>query len=339
MAKYKVGIIGGDGIGPEVIDETLKVIKATGIELDTVSYDLGADRYLRTGDVLPDATLEEIRGLDAVLLGAVGPPVGSTAVPSGILERGLLLKLRFELDLFINLRPFITPKGWNRFNIEPVDMVVIRENTEGTYAGEGGQLRRGTPYEIATQGSVNTRFGVERTVRFAFELAASRPRKHLTLVHKTNVLTFSGDLWQRTFNEVSKEYPSVEIAYNDVDTACIYMVESPSRYDVIVTDNLFGDILTDLCGAVSGGIGLAASANLNPNRTGPSLFEPVHGAAHDIVGTGKANPLAAIRSGALMLDFLGEKEAAGKINKVLEEFEVPAGATTASIGNAIAERV
>ncbi len=339
MAKYKVGIIGGDGIGPEVIDETLKVIKATGIELDTVSYDLGADRYLRTGDVLPDATLEEIRGLDAVLLGAVGPPVGSTAVPSGILERGLLLKLRFELDLFINLRPFITPKGWNRFNIEPVDMVVIRENTEGTYAGEGGQLRRGTPYEIATQGSVNTRFGVERTVRFAFELAASRPRKHLTLVHKTNVLTFSGDLWQRTFNEVSKEYPSVEIAYNHVDAACIYMVESPSRYDVIVTDNLFGDILTDLCGAVSGGIGLAASANLNPNRTGPSLFEPVHGAAHDIVGTGKANPLAAIRSGALMLDFLGEKEAAGKINKVLEEFEVPAGATTASIGNAIAERV
>lgn len=339
MAKYKVGIIGGDGIGPEVIDETLKVIKATGIELDTVSYDLGADRYLRTGDVLPEATLEEIRGLDAVLLGAVGPPVGSTAVPSGILERGLLLKLRFELDLFINLRPFITPKGWNRFNIEPVDMVVIRENTEGAYAGEGGQLRRGTPYEIATQGSVNTRFGVERTIRFAFELAASRPRKHLTLVHKTNVLTFSGDLWQRTFNEVSKEYPSVEIAYNHVDAACIYMVESPSRYDVIVTDNLFGDILTDLCGAVSGGIGLAASANLNPNRTGPSLFEPVHGAAHDIVGTGKANPLAAIRSGALMLEFLGEKEAAGKINKVLEEFEVPAGATTAFIGNAIAERV
>lgn len=339
MAKYKVGVIGGDGIGPEVIDETLKVIKAAGIELDTVSYDLGADRYLRTGDVLPEATLEEIRGLDAVLLGAVGPPVGSTAVPSGILERGLLLKLRFELDLYINLRPFITPKGWNRFNIEPVDMVVVRENTEGAYAGEGGQLRRGTPHEVATQGSVNTRFGVERTVRFAFELAASRPRKHLTLVHKTNVLTFAGDLWQRTFNEISKEYPSVEIAYNHVDAACIYMVESPSRYDVIVTDNLFGDILTDLCGAVSGGIGLAASANLNPVRTGPSLFEPVHGAAHDIVGTGKANPLAAIRSGALMLDFLGEKEAAGKINKVLEEFEVPAGATTDSIGSAIAGRV
>lgn len=339
MAKYKVGVIGGDGIGPEVVGETLKVIDATGVQLDTVSYDLGADRYLRTGDVLPDETLDEIRGLDAILLGAVGPPVGSTAVPSGILERGLLLKLRFELDLFINQRPFITPKGWNRFNIEPVDMVVIRENTEGTYAGEGGLLRKGTAYEIATQGSVNTRYGVERAIRFAFDLAASRPRKHLTLVHKTNVLTFSGDLWNRTFMEVGRDYPDVETAYNHVDAACIYMVEAPSRYDVIVTDNLFGDILTDLCGSVSGGIGLAASANLNPARTGPSLFEPVHGAAHDIVGTGKANPLAAIRSGALMLDFLGEKAAATKINKVLENFEVPLGATTSSIGDAIAERV
>lgn len=339
MAKYKVGVIGGDGIGPEVVDETLKVIEAVGVQLETVSYDLGADRYLRTGDVLPDETLEEIRGLDAVLLGAVGPPVGSTAVPSGILERGLLLKLRFELDLFINQRPFITPKGWNRFNIDPVDMVVIRENTEGTYAGEGGLLRKGTPFEIATQGSVNTRYGVERTIRFAFDLAASRPRKHLTLVHKTNVLTFSGDLWHRAFMEVSRDYPDVETAYNHVDAACIYMVEAPGRYDVIVTDNLFGDILTDLCGAVSGGIGLAASANLNPARTGPSLFEPVHGAAHDIVGTGKANPLAAIRSGSLMLDFLGEKAAATKINKVLEDFEVPLGTTTSSIGDAIAERV
>lgn len=339
MAKYKVGVIGGDGIGPEVVDETLKVIEAVGVQLETVSYDLGADRYLRTGDVLPDETLEEIRGLDAVLLGAVGPPVGSTAVPSGILERGLLLKLRFELDLFINQRPFITPKGWNRFNIDSVDMVVIRENTEGTYAGEGGLLRKGTPFEIATQGSVNTRYGVERTIRFAFDLAASRPRKHLTLVHKTNVLTFSGDLWHRAFMEVSRDYPDVETAYNHVDAACIYMVEAPGRYDVIVTDNLFGDILTDLCGAVSGGIGLAASANLNPARTGPSLFEPVHGAAHDIVGTGKANPLAAIRSGSLMLDFLGEKAAATKINKVLEDFEVPLGTTTSSIGDAIAERV
>lgn len=339
MTVHKVGLIGGDGIGPEVIDETLKVIDAAGVKLETVKYELGADRYLRTGDVLPEDVLEEIKGLDAVLLGAVGPPVGSTQVPSGILERGLLLKLRFELDLYINMRPFVTPKGWNRFNIDPVDMVVIRENTEGAYVGEGGLLRKGTAYEIATQGSVNSRFGVERTVRFAFELAQSRPRKHLTLVHKTNVLTFSGDLWQRTFNEVAGEFPDVETSYNHVDAACIYMVESPGRYDVIVTDNLFGDILTDLCGAVSGGIGLASSANLNPARTGPSLFEPVHGAAHDIVGTGRANPMAAIRSGALMLDFLGEKEAAARIDKALEEFEIPERYSTSEIGNAIAEGV
>ncbi len=339
MAGYKVGLIGGDGIGPEVVGETVKVIKAAGVELDTVEYDLGADRYLRTGDVLPEETLLEIKALDAVLLGAVGPPIGSTQVPSGILERGLLLKLRFELDLYVNMRPFITPKGWNRFKIEPMDMVVIRENTEGPYVGEGGLLRKGTKQEVATQGSLNTRFGVERVVRYAFELASTRPRRHLSLVHKTNVLTYAGDLWQRTFNEVSTEYPDVETAYSQVDAACIHMVENPTRYDVIVTDNLFGDILTDLCGAVSGGIGLAASANLNPDRTGPSLFEPVHGAAHDIVGTGKANPMAAIRSGALMLEFLGEKEAASKINRALEEYVIPEGAKTAEIGDAIAERV
>ncbi len=339
MARYRVGLIGGDGIGPEVTKEAVKVIKAAGVDLETVEYDLGADRYLRTGHVLPDETLLEIKTLDAVLLGAVGPPIGSTQVPSGVLERGLLLKLRFELDLYVNMRPFITPKGWNRFNIDPMDIVVIRENTEGPYVGEGGLLRMGTKQEVATQGSLNTRFGVERVVRFAFELASSRPRKHLSLVHKTNVLTYAGDLWQRTFNEVGAEYPRIETAYSHVDAACIHMVENPTRYDVIVTDNLFGDILTDLCGAVSGGIGLAASANLNPDRTGPSLFEPVHGAAHDIVGTGKANPLAAIRSGALMLEFLGEKNAAERIVRVLEEYVVPAGAQTGAIGDAIAERV
>ena len=339
MARYRVGLIGGDGIGPEVIGETVKVIKAAGVELDTVEYDLGADRYLRTGDVLPDEVLLEIRALDAVLLGAVGPPIGSTQVPSGILERGLLLKLRFELDLYVNMRPFVTPKGWNRFNIDPMDIVVIRENTEGPYVGEGGLLRKGTKHEVATQGSLNTRFGVERVVRYAFELASSRQRRHLSLVHKTNVLTYAGDLWQRTFNDVAAEFPDVETAYSHVDAACIHMVENPTRYDVIVTDNLFGDILTDLCGAVSGGIGLAASANLNPDRTGPSLFEPVHGAAHDIVGTGKANPMAAIRSGALMLEFLGEREAASKINRALEEYEIPGGAKTSAIGDAIAERV
>ena len=339
MARYRVGLIGGDGIGPEVIGETVKVIKAAGVELDTVEYDLGADRYLRTGDVLPDEVLLEIRALDAVLLGAVGPPIGSTQVPSGILERGLLLKLRFELDLYVNMRPFVTPKGWNRFNIDPMDIVVIRENTEGPYVGEGGLLRKGTKHEVATQGSLNTRFGVERVVRYAFELASSRQRRHLSLVHKTNVLTYAGDLWQRTFNDVAAEFPDVETAYSHVDAACIHMVENPTRYDVIVTDNLFGDILTDLCGAVSGGIGLAASANLNPDRTGPSLFEPVHGAAHDIVGTGKANPMAAIRSGALMLEFLGEREAASKINRALEEYEIPGGAKTSAIGDGIAERV
>src|SRR5205814_2148154 len=241
-------------------------------------------------------------------LGAVGTP----DVPPGVLERGLLLKMRFELDLFINLRPFTDPS-------RGLDFVVIRENTEGSYAGEGGFLRKGTPHEVATQGSVNTRMGVERCIRFAFDLAAGTQRHHLTLVHKTNVLTFAGDLWQRTFDEVAAEYPHIATAYNHVDAACIYMVERPESYDVIVTDNLFGDILTDLAGAVAGGIGLAASANLNPARTGPSLFEPVHGSAPDIVGTGKANPIAAVRSAAMMLDFLGEADASARIVKAIEE--------------------
>ncbi|HZU74360.1 MAG TPA: 3-isopropylmalate dehydrogenase [Acidimicrobiales bacterium] len=336
MADHRVGIIGGDGIGPEVVAEALKVVQAAGVSLDTVDYDLGADRYRRTGEVLPDPVLAELRGLDAILLGAVGPPVGSTEVPPGLLERGLLLRLRFELDLYINLRPFIGtgPAG-------EVDLAVVRENTEGTYAGEGGFLRKGTAAEVATQGSVNTRFGVERCVRFAFGLAAGRPRQHLTLVHKTNVLTFAGDLWQRTFDEVASDHAGVTTAYNHVDAACIYLVESPARYDVIVTDNLFGDILTDLAGAVSGGIGLAASANLNPARTGPSLFEPVHGAAHDIVGTGRANPLAAIRSAAMMLDHLGEADAAARITKAVLERAAAgvSGLSTSAIGDRVAERV
>ncbi|MGH9208716.1 MAG: 3-isopropylmalate dehydrogenase, partial [Acidimicrobiales bacterium] len=309
------------------------------VRLDIVSFDLGADRYLRTGEVLPDSVLEELRRLDAVLLGAVGPPLGSTEVPPGTLERGLLLRLRFELDLYVNLRPFNAPATLGR---EAVDLVVVRENTEGAYAGEGGFLRKGTPHEVATQGSVNTRRGVERCVRFAFELADTRPRRHLTLVHKTNVLTFAGDLWQRAFDEVGKDFPGTTTAYNHVDATCIYLVEAPERYDVIVTDNLFGDILTDLAGALSGGIGLAASANLNPDRTGPSLFEPVHGAAHDIVGTEKANPLAAIRSGAMMLDHLGEQDAAARITKAVLEYgqaERGTKVTTAEIGDALAGKV
>ena len=339
MSTYEVGLIGGDGIGPEVVAEALKVVEATGVSVAATHYDLGADRYMRTGEVLPDSVLGELGQHDAILLGAVGPPVGSDAVPSGALERGLLLRLRFELDLYINMRPFTGVPG----ALAPdCDFVVVRENTEGTYAGEGGFLRRGTPFEVATQGSVNTRHGVERCARFAFALAAGRPRHHLTLVHKTNVLTFAGDLWQRTVDEVSTDYPAVTRDYNHVDATCIYLVEQAGRYDVIVTDNLFGDIITDLAGAIAGGIGYAASANLNPERTGPSLFEPVHGAAHDIAGTGRANPAAAIRSAALMLDHLGEHSAADKVNQAIADFiasNPDPTLSTSAIGDAIAERL
>ena len=330
--SYRIAVIGGDGIGPEVVAEALKVARATGVALDSTAYDLGAGRYERTGDVLPDTTLDEIRGHDAILLGAVGAAIGSTAVPPGIIERGLLLRLRFELDLYVNLRPF---QGAD------LEFLVVREGTEGSYAGEGGFLRKGTAHEVATQGSVNTRAGVERCVRYAFELAQSRPRKHLTLVHKTNVLTFAGDLWQRTFDEVAAEFPDVTTAYNHVDAACIYLHDQPQRYDVIVTDNLFGDILTDLAGAVAGGIGLAASANLNPERTGPSLFEPVHGSAPDIAGTGRANPVAAIRSAGMMLEFLGEAAAAARVTKAVSDWLAAPDPTlhTVAIGDAIAERV
>ncbi len=328
--SHKVGVIGGDGIGPEVVAEALKVVAAAGVALDTVDYDLGGARYLRSGEVLPDAVLEEIAGLDAVLLGAVGMP----DVPPGVLERGLLLRLRFELDLYVNLRPLLGAGA----DLPRIDCMVVRENTEGSYAGEGGSLRKGTPHEVATQGSVNTRMGVERCVRFAFELAESRHRRHLTLVHKTNVLTYAGDLWQRTVDEVSAEFPDVGTGYHHVDAACMYLVGSPECYDVIVTDNLFGDILTDLGGAVAGGIGLAASANLNPARTGPSLFEPVHGSAPDIVGTGTANPLAAVRSAAMMLDFLGETTAAERVAKAVAEASTLTG-TTKQLGDAVAERV
>jgi 3-isopropylmalate dehydrogenase len=328
--SYRIGIIGGDGIGPEVVDEAMKVVDAAGVDYEAVPFDLGGSRYLRDGVVLEQEHLDEIRGLDAVMLGAVGTP----EVPPGVIERGLLLALRFELDLFVNLRPFLS--GPNRFN-DGVDMLVIRENTEGTYAGEGGFLRKHTPFEVATQGSVNTRMGAERAIRYAFDLAQGR-RRHLTLVHKTNVLTFAGDLWQRAFDDVAAEYPDVETAYHHVDAACIYFVQDPGRYDVIVTDNLFGDILTDLGGAVSGGIGRAASGNLNPARTGPSLFEPVHGSAPDIAGTGKADPRAAIISAAMMLEFLGEADAAARVRAAIDKSDDVQG-TTAEIGDAIAGRI
>jgi 3-isopropylmalate dehydrogenase len=326
MAKgttHRVAVIGGDGIGPEVTAEAVKVLRASGVAIDTTEFDLGGQRYLRDGEILSDTTLDELRAYDAILLGAVGTP----EVPPGVIERGLLLKMRFTLDLYVNQRPFLA---------DTHDFIVIRENTEGPYVGEGGVLRKGTPHEVATQGSTNTRMGVERCVRYAFELASIRPRKHLTLVHKTNVLTFSGDLWQRTFDEVGAEFPDVATAYNHVDAATIYFVQDPQRYDVIVTDNLFGDILTDLGGAVSGGVGLASSANLNPSRTGPSMFEPVHGSAPDIAGTNVADPRAAILSAALMLDFLGEDEAADRIRAACAE--AGAGSTTA-VGDDIAGRV
>jgi 3-isopropylmalate dehydrogenase len=327
MSKHRIAVIGGDYIGPEVVAEGLKVMEAAGVDLETTEFDLGAQRWQRDGEVLSDETMEELRGYDAIYLGAVGGVPGE--IPGGLIERGILLKMRFEFDQYINLRPFLlTEQG--------IDFQVIRENTEGTYAGEGGFLRKGTPHEVATQGSVNTRHGVERCIRYAFELAKGRDRKKLTLVHKTNVLTFAGDLWQRTFDEVAAEYPDVETGYQHIDAACIHFVQNPQQYSVIVTDNLFGDILTDLGGAISGGIGLASSANMNPDRTAPSMFEPVHGSAPDIAGQGKANPTAAILSAAIMLEFLGEADAAARIRTACED--VPEGSTS-EIGDEIARRV
>ena len=328
---HRIGVIGGDGIGPEVVAEALKVIDATGVSYDRTDYDLGAHRYLEDGTVLDDETLEEWRSLDALLLGAVGDPAPGVAAPAGLVERGILLRMRFELDQYINLRPFRLPPR--------IDCEVIRENTEGTYAGEGGFLRKGTPHEIATQGSVNTRMGVERCIRFAFERARTTARRQLHLIHKKNVLTYSGDLWQRTFDEVAAEFPDVTTGYDHIDAACIHFVERPERYDVIVTDNLFGDILTDLGGAVAGGVGFAASANLNPARTGPSMFEPVHGTAPDIAGQNRANPVAAVISAGLMLDFLGEHEAAKRVAAACESPETRYHGTTTEIGDAIAAEV
>jgi 3-isopropylmalate dehydrogenase len=325
-------VIGGDGIGPQVVAAALDVVRAAGVDVATTDFDLGAGRFLRDGVVLPDETLAAIRAHDAILKGPLGPPVGDTSVPAGTIERGIILRLRFELDLYVNLRPFSTSDG--------LDFVVVRENTEGPYAGEGGFLRKGTTHEVATQGSVNTRHGVERCVRYAFELAQSRQRRHLTLVHKTNVLTYAGDLWQRTFDEVARDHPDVACAYNHVDAATIYLHDDPARYDVIVTDNLFGDILTDLAGAVTGGVGLAASANLNPARTAPSMFEPVHGAAHDALGTDAVNPTATILSAAHLLEFLGEAEAASRIRKaVADVLAMSPAPVPVTIGNLVIERL
>jgi 3-isopropylmalate dehydrogenase len=326
---HRIAVIGGDGIGPDVTREALKVVAAAGVTLETTEFDIGGERYLRTGETLSDTEVDELRGFDAILFGAIGHP----DVAPGVLERGVILKMRFALDLYVNQRPFA---GTGPGHTTPHEFVVIRENTEGSYAGEGGFLRKGTPFEVATQGSVNTRMGAERAIRYAFELASKRERRHVTLVHKTNVLTFAGELWMRAFEDVAAEYPGIGTAYNHVDAATIYFVQDPHRYDVIVTDNLFGDILTDLGGALSGGIGRASSANLNPARTGPSMFEPVHGSAPDIAGQNKADPTAAILSAALMLDFLGETDVAAKLQAACVE---PVTGTTTQVGDTIADRV
>lgn len=329
MNRPVIAVIPGDGIGTEVVAEAMKVVHASGVSFETVEYDLGAERYLRDGTTLPDSVLDEIRGMHAILLGAVGHP----SVPPGILEQGLLLRLRFELDLGVNYRPFRGLSGSLSDGL-----VVVRENSEGLYAGEGGFLGKGTPHEIATQGCINTRRGVERCIRYAFELALSRSAQHVTMAHKTNVLPFAGDLWLRVFNEVAEEYPGVKAQYHHADAACMYLVQDPHQYDVLVTDNIFGDLLSDLAAAVTGGIGLAASANLNLERTGPSLFEPVHGSAPDIAGTSRANPLAAITSAMLMLEFLGYRQEAGWIEQASLACLQMHGRTS-RIGDAVAQHV
>ncbi|MEU2038297.1 3-isopropylmalate dehydrogenase [Nocardia niwae] len=331
----KLAVIPGDGIGPEVIAEALKVLDVVVPGVEKTEYDLGARRYHATGEILPDSVLPELKQHDAILLGAIGDP----SVPSGVLERGLLLRTRFALDHHVNLRPSkLFPGVTSPLAGDPdIDFVVVREGTEGPYTGTGGAIRVGTPHEVATEVSTNTRFGIERVVRYAFAKAQAR-RKHLTLVHKNNVLTFAGSLWQHTVDEVAAEFPEVTTAYQHIDAATIHMVNDPGRFDVIVTDNLFGDIITDLAAAVSGGIGLAASGNIDASGTNPSMFEPVHGSAPDIAGQSKADPTAAILSVSLLLNHLGNTEAAARIESaVAKDLESRSGAaSTVEIGDRIA---
>ena len=339
-----LAVIAGDGIGPEVVTEGLKVLGAVlegqDVTVRTTDYDLGANRWHRTGETITDAEIDALRQHEAILLGAVGDP----GVPSGVLERGLLLRLRFAFDHYVNLRPsrlfpgVATPLG----NPGEIDFVVVREGTEGPYVGNGGAIRVGTPHEVANEVSVNTAYGVERVVRDAFARAAARPRKKLTLVHKHNVLVHAGHLWRRTVDAVGTEFPDVTVDYLHVDAAMIFLVNDPARFDVIVTDNLFGDIVTDLAAAVTGGIGLAASGNVNPDRTAPSMFEPVHGSAPDIAGQGKADPTATVLSVGLMLAHLGLDEAAARIERAVEADIADRGTATRStseIGDALAAAV
>ncbi|NGO68387.1 3-isopropylmalate dehydrogenase [Streptomyces boncukensis] len=340
--SISLAVIPGDGIGPEVVAQGLKVLTAVlpqDVKLETREYDLGAKRWHATGETLPDAELESLRAYDAILLGAIGDP----SVPSGTLERGMLLKLRFAFDHFVNLRPSRRyPNTASPLAGDPaIDFVVVREGTEGPYAGNGGTVRGGTPHEIATEVSVNTAHGVERVVRDAYERARARPRKKLTLVHKTNVMAYAGHLWKSAFDRVGQEYPEVSTDYLHVDAATIFMVTDPARFDVIVTDNLFGDILTDLAAAVSGGIGLAASGNINPTRDFPSMFEPVHGSAPDIAGRGKADPTATVLSTALLLRHLGHENEAVRIEEAVSADLAERGETartTDETGDALAAR-
>jgi 3-isopropylmalate dehydrogenase len=341
-----LAVVAGDGIGTEVVEQGLRVLESalagSDAKVSTTEFDLGARRWHATGETLTDADLERIKANDAILLGAIGDPT----VPSGVLERGLLLKLRFALDHYVNLRPARLFPGVRSPLADPgeVDFVVVREGTEGPYVGNGGSVRTGTPHEIATEVSVNTAFGVERVVRYAFARAQARPRKHLTLVHKHNVLVHAGHLWRRTVDAVNAEFPDVTTDYLHVDAATIFLTTNPSRFDVIVTDNLFGDILTDQAAAITGGIGLAASANINPDRTFPSMFEPVHGSAPDIAGQGKADPTATVLSVALLLDHLGLAEQARRVNAAVaadlaERANADRVRSTAEIGADLAARV
>ncbi|HYN67571.1 MAG TPA: 3-isopropylmalate dehydrogenase [Ornithinibacter sp.] len=343
-----IAVIGGDGIGPEVVAEGLKaleaVVGASGPKVTTTEYDLGATRWHATGETLPASVLEELKRHDAILLGAIGDP----SVPSGVLERGVLLPLRFAMEHYVNLRParlypgVLSPLAVERVAPNGIDFVVVREGTEGPYVGNGGSLRAGTPNEIATEVSVNTRFGVERVVRDAFARAQARPRRHLTLVHKHNVLTHAGHLWRRTVEDVAVEFPDVETAYQHVDAATIFLTTDPGRFDVIVTDNLFGDIITDIAAAVAGGIGLAASGNINPEGRYPSMFEPVHGSAPDIAGQGKADPTATILSVGMLLAHLGRASEAERVEAAVAADLAERGSTprsTSAVGDAIAARL
>ncbi len=346
--RYRVGVIPGDGTGPEVVREGLKVLRtvATDFDLDTVEYDLGGERYLRTGETLPDPVLDELRVMDAIYLGAIGHP----DVPPGALERDLLLRIRFELDQYVNLRPVVLYPGVaspvSGLSPDDVDLVFVRENSEGLYVGAGGFHRRGTPEEVATQESVNTRRGIDRVLRFAFDQAATRSRRgHVTLVHKTNVLNYAGDLWHRAFDAAAAAHPNVSTAYVHVDAACVYLVEDPGRFDVVVTDNMFGDILTDLAATIQGGLGVAAGANLNPEPGGVSMFEPIGGTAPDHVGRGTINPIAAIAAAGMMLEQLGEDDPARRVqegirlavSKMRSMRAGEMGFTTEEVGDLVAE--